>query len=100
PVISTPVKDVVTQSSATVEIVKTTEEFVFRAADCMLRPDKEKIARGIAKAQASSWETTVATMEKIIKDAIKEPNRPSTKKVEQLPEFDDKAYEYLATQGS
>jgi beta-glucosidase/6-phospho-beta-glucosidase/beta-galactosidase/glycosyltransferase involved in cell wall biosynthesis len=100
PVISTPVKDVVTQYSDTVEIVKTAEEFIFKATDVMNKPDKDKIARGLAKAQASSWESTVATMESIIKTAIKEPSRPSSKKVEKLPEFDDKAYEYLATQGS
>ena len=47
----------------------------------MKRPDKERIARGIAKAQAfSSWESTVATMQSIIKEAIRKPDRPEHEK--------------------
>jgi beta-glucosidase/6-phospho-beta-glucosidase/beta-galactosidase/glycosyltransferase involved in cell wall biosynthesis len=100
PVISTPVKDVVTQYSDTVEIVKTAEEFVLAAERAMQTPDKARIARGLEKAQQSSWESTVKTMQDIIKDAVSKTDRPSSKKVEALPEFDEKAYEYLATQGS
>jgi hypothetical protein len=100
PVISTPVKDVVTQYSDTVEIVKTAEEFVLAAERAMQHPDKQRIQRGIEKAQQSSWESTVKTMQDIIKQAISKPDRPSSKKVESLPEFDKKAFEYLATQGS
>jgi beta-glucosidase/6-phospho-beta-glucosidase/beta-galactosidase/glycosyltransferase involved in cell wall biosynthesis len=100
PVISTPVKDVVTQYSDTVEIVKTAEEFVYAAERAMQNPDKARIQRGIELARKSSWESTVQTMQDIIKAAISKSDRPSTKKVESLPKFDDKAYEYLATQGS
>lgn len=100
PVISTPVKDVVTQYSETVEIVKTAEEFVFAAECAMRNPDVARIQRGLEKAQQSSWESTVTTMQNIIKEAVSKTDRPSTKKVEKLPEFDDKTYEFLATQGS
>jgi glycosyltransferase involved in cell wall biosynthesis len=100
PVVSTPVKDVVTQYSDTVEIVKTAEEFVLAAERAMKTPDTARIARGVEKAKQSSWESTVTTMQDIIKKAIVKTDRPSSKKVEALPEFDKKAFEYLATQGS
>jgi hypothetical protein len=100
PVISTPVKDVVTQYSDTVEIVKTAEEFVYAAHRALENPDTARIKRGIELAQKSSWESTVSTMQNIINQAISKNDRPSSKKVESLPEFDEKTFEYLATQGS
>ena len=66
----------------------------------MRTPDTARIQRGIEKAQQSSWESTVKTMQDIIKTAIGKSDRPSSKKIESLPAFDDKAFEYLATQGS
>ena len=101
PVISTPVKDVVTQYSDTVEIVKTAEEFVEAAGRLLQNPPKDRIARGLEKAQQSSWESTVKTMQDIIKTAISKGDRLSSKKVEPLPKFDsEKAYHYTPTQGS
>ena len=101
PVISTPVKDVVTQYSDTVEIVKTAEEFVEAAGRLLHNPPKDRIERGLAKAQQSSWESTVKTMQDIIKTAISKGDRLSAKKVEPLPKFDnEKAYHYTPTQGS
>ena len=100
PIISTGVKDVITQYSDLVSIVKTAEEFVFAAEDAMKKPDKARLARGIEKAQRSSWESTVKTMQDLIKTAISKPDRPSTKKLEKLPDFDDETYEFQATQGS
>ncbi len=101
PVVSTAVKDVVTQYSDLVEIVKTPEEFVYAAERAMRNPDKARIQRGIDKAMQSSWESTVNTMQDLIKQAISKPDRPSSKKVEALPTFDEgKRFEYLPTQGS
>lgn len=101
PVISTPVKDVVTQYSDTVEIVKTAEEFVYAAERAMKNPDTARIKRGLEKAQQSSWESTVKNMQDLIRDAIKKNDRPSTNKVEAWPSFgDEKKFQYQATQGS
>ena len=100
PVISTPVKDVVTQYSDTVEIVKTAEEFVEAAGRLLHSAPADRIQRGLEKAQQSSWESTVKTMQDLIKDAITKEDRPSTRRVDALPAFDDKAYSYTPTQGS
>jgi glycosyltransferase involved in cell wall biosynthesis len=101
PVISTPVKDVVTQYSDVVEIVKTAEEFVAAADRALRNPDKARIQRGLERAQTCSWESTVKTMQDLIKQAVSKSDRPSTKKVEALPKFEDgKAYHYTPTQGS
>jgi beta-glucosidase/6-phospho-beta-glucosidase/beta-galactosidase len=100
-VISTPVKDVVRQYSDLVEIVKTPEEFVAAAERAMKNPDTARIQRGIEKAKQSSWESTVQEMQMLIKQAIAKPDRPSAKKVQALPEFEQgKAYQYQATHGS
>src|SRR5438445_12252452 len=69
PVISTPVKDVVRQYSDLVDIVKTPEEFVQAAERLLKDPPMDRIARGIEKAKGCSWENTVATMQKLIKEA-------------------------------
>jgi beta-glucosidase/6-phospho-beta-glucosidase/beta-galactosidase/glycosyltransferase involved in cell wall biosynthesis len=101
PIVSTAVKDVITQYTGLVDIVKTPEEFVLAAERAMRNPDKERIRMGIEKAQRSSWESTVATMQGLIADAIKKPDRPSNRKIEPLPDLGSgKKYEYLATQGS
>jgi hypothetical protein len=67
----------------------------------MRNPDKDRLQRGIEKAMQSSWESTVKTMQDLISQAIRKPDRPSSKKVEALPQFEDgKRFEYLPTQGS
>ena len=101
PIVSTGVRDVITQYSDLVDIVKTPEEFVYAAERALRNPDKARIQRGIEKAQRSSWESTVATMQGLIRDAIVKPDRPSSRKVGALPDpAKDKEYAYLATQGS
>jgi beta-glucosidase/6-phospho-beta-glucosidase/beta-galactosidase/glycosyltransferase involved in cell wall biosynthesis len=101
PVISTPVKDVITQYSDLVEIVRTPEEFVAAAERALVNPDRDRIQRGIEKAQKSSWESTVKTMQDLIKQAIGKTDRPSTKKVKTLAENEsENVYRYQATQGS
>src|ERR1041385_1137653 len=86
PVISTPVTDVVRQFSGLVEIVKTAEEFLLAAERLMNEPDPERIARGIEKARASSWESTVKSMREIIATTIADPGRRSSRKPEALPD--------------
>lgn len=67
PVISTPVQDVVDQYTGTIAIAATAEEFI-REIEAALCGPCERIEKGIARAQASSWESTVATMNQLIKD--------------------------------
>jgi beta-glucosidase/6-phospho-beta-glucosidase/beta-galactosidase/glycosyltransferase involved in cell wall biosynthesis len=99
PVISTPVTDVVRQFSDLVEIVKTTDEFLAAAERLLQQPDQERIARGIEKARASSWESTVKAMREIIGKAIADPGRRSSRKPEALKD-DVLTYQYMATPGS
>lgn len=99
PVIGTPVKDVVRQYSDLVDVVKTAEEFVAAAERNLKNPPLERIQRGIEKATNSSWEVTVATMQRLIKEAITGPNRRSSKKITPLTEA-ELEYQYQHTQGS
>ena len=101
PIVSTAVKDVVTQYTGLVDIVKTPEEFVAAAERAMRNPDTGRLEKCMEKARQSSWESTVSTMQNLIGDAIKKPDRPSTRKLEALPDLSKgQKYEYLATQGS
>ena len=99
PVIATPVKDVVRQYSDLVDIVKTPEEFVAAIERNLKDPPLERIQRGIAKAQQSSWESTVSQMQNLIKDAIGKNDRPSATNVAPLAEA-ELEYVFQATQGS
>ena len=101
PIVSTAVKDVVTQYTGLVDIVKSPEEFVYAAERAMRNPDKARLEKCMEKARQSSWESTVSTMQGLIRDAIKKADRPSSRKIEPLPDAGgSKTYQYLATQGS
>jgi glycosyltransferase involved in cell wall biosynthesis len=70
PVISTAVRDVLRQYSDLVDIVRTPGEFV-EAIDRLVKdPTRDRIQKGIEKAQASSWEGTVSQMRDLIQEAI------------------------------
>jgi beta-glucosidase/6-phospho-beta-glucosidase/beta-galactosidase len=99
PVIATPVKDVVRQYSDLVEIVKTPGQFVDAAERLLKTPDDDRIRRGIEKARQCGWESTVQTMQSLIKEAIGQKDRPSARKIRPM---DDAELEYVfqATQGS
>ena len=99
PVVSTPVKDVVRQYSDLVEIADTPEAFVAAAERALQSPDRDRIAAGVEKARASSWESTVATMQGLIRDAIAADDRPSARDVEPI-DAADLEYLYAPTQGS
>ena len=62
-------------------------------------PDKDKIARGIEKAKRSSWESTVSTMQRLIKEAISPSDRRSRQKLTPYTEV-ELEYQFLPTQGS
>jgi len=98
PVISTPVKDVVSQYGELIDIVKTADEFVNAAERALKDPPIERIGRGIEKAKQCSWESTVQQMQDLIKEAISKKDRPSVKRP--APVEAELEYVYQATQGS
>jgi beta-glucosidase/6-phospho-beta-glucosidase/beta-galactosidase len=100
PVVSTPVRDVVRQWPEIVRIARTAEEFIAAAENAMKAgPQDERIKRGIELATRSSWEATVAAMQRLIGEAIGRNNRPSAKPVEPLDRREVE-YAYAGTQGS
>jgi glycosyltransferase involved in cell wall biosynthesis len=99
PVISTPVRDVVRQWSDIVHIARTADEFVAAAEVALNRPDQSRIARGLQLAKESSWENTVDSMQRLIKEAIGKNERRSTQKIAALTDA-ELSYQYQHTQGS
>lgn len=71
PVISTPVNDVVSQYTGTIAIAKNAQEFVRAIENALENDQSQHIAAGVSRARECSWESTVAQMEQLIKDAIK-----------------------------
>ena len=101
PIISTPVKDVVRQWSDIVTIVKTAEEFI-QAAEEFLNDEAwrgEKVEKGLALSATCGWDNTVKSMQELIRDALKNPARPSAQKIEPLTKA-QLQYVFQATQGS
>ena len=100
PIVGTPVRDVVRQWSDIVRIARTAEEFVLAAEGAMKsRPGDERVFRGLELAKKSSWESTVAQMQALIKTGIDKEDRPSAQPIEPLDEA-EMAFVYSATQGS
>ncbi len=99
PVISTPVKDVVRQYSDLVEIARTPEEFIAAAQRAIENPDAARIQRGAEKALQCSWESTVSTMQGLIKDAISKRDRRSRRKIVPLTDA-ELSYQFQHTPGS
>ena len=96
PVVSTPVKDVLKQYSDLVEIAATADEFVAAVDRALHDPDRERIARGVERAKASSWESIVQQMQELIDEGIE---RREDQSIEPLTE-EELVYQYAATQGS
>jgi glycosyltransferase involved in cell wall biosynthesis len=71
PIVSTAVSDVVHNFTPVVAVANSQEEFVASVRDAIERPSAEMIARGLEQARANSWESIVARMERIIRDAIR-----------------------------
>jgi len=99
PIVSTHVKDVVSQWSDIVRLAKGAEEFVKQAEEALKNPSDERVKRGLELAKQSAWEPTVAKMQDLIKQAITKTDRRSAKKIEPLT-VAELEYVYMATQGS
>ncbi|HKH94654.1 MAG TPA: glycosyltransferase, partial [Gemmatimonadaceae bacterium] len=69
PIVSTAVSDVVHNFTPVVAVANTYDEFVAAVRAAIERPNSEMIARGLEQARANSWESIVARMERIIRDA-------------------------------
>lgn len=99
PVIGTPVRDVVRQYSDLVYIAKTADEFIDKCTQALHNPDPERLRLAIERAQSSTWENTVKTMQGLIAEAIKKDDRPSRQKIQVRPDTEI-AYQYAYTPGS
>jgi glycosyltransferase involved in cell wall biosynthesis len=71
PIVSTAVSDVVHNFTPVVTIASSHEEFVQAVRAAIEGPSLELIARGLEQARANSWESIVARMERIIRDAMR-----------------------------
>lgn len=99
PIVSTHVRDVVRQWSEIVYLAKNAEEFIAAAEQALKDPKGERVQRGLELAKKCSWESTVATMQQLIKEAIRKDDRRSVRDIEPLEES-ELEYVYMATQGS
>jgi glycosyltransferase involved in cell wall biosynthesis len=62
PVVSTPVADVVRNFGEVVEVARDTEDFVNAVRRCLEWVDPRKAAEGVARAEAATWNATVAAI--------------------------------------
>jgi hypothetical protein len=69
--VSTAVSDVVHNFTPVVAVARTHEEFGAAVRAAIESPSAEMIARGLEQARANSWESIVARMERIIRDATR-----------------------------
>ena len=73
PIVSTPVWDVVRNFTPIVEVA-TSSEFVY-AVTTALRMEPSRLEAGIVRAQRSTWESTVADMDRLLADAVTSKRR-------------------------
>jgi len=71
PIVSTAISDVVHNFTPVVTVARSPEEFVAAVRRAIEAPSAEMIARGLEQARANSWESIVARMERIIRDAMR-----------------------------
>ena len=74
PIVSTAVADVVHNFTPVVRVARDVEEFVVATAELANAPDAAMIARGIEQARHASWESIVAQMQALIRDAVTAPD--------------------------
>jgi len=79
PIVSTAIADVVRNFTPIVEIARSEDEFCDAVERAWLSPSKSLIEEGIAKAAASTWDATVASMAQDIREAVS-PQRVSSAK--------------------
>jgi glycosyltransferase involved in cell wall biosynthesis len=70
PIVSTAVSDVVHNFTPVVAVASSHTEFVAAVREAIDSPSAELISRGLEQARSNSWESIVARMERIIRDAI------------------------------
>ena len=73
PIVSTAVSDVVHNFTPVVAVAHSPQEFVTAVRAAIEAPSAELIARGLEQARANSWESIVARMKRIIRDAVRTP---------------------------
>jgi glycosyltransferase involved in cell wall biosynthesis len=71
PIVSTAVSDVVHNFTPVVTVAMSDDDFVTATATAMLNPDAAMIARGVEQARANTWESIVARMERIVREALR-----------------------------
>jgi glycosyltransferase involved in cell wall biosynthesis len=71
PIVSTAVSDVVHNFTPVVAVAHSPAEFVAAVREAIESPSAEMIARGLEQARANSWESIVARMERIVRDAMR-----------------------------
>ncbi len=73
PIVSTPVQDVVRQYSEIVTIGLGREDFINACREAAAQPNLLQIARGLALAERSSWESIVRQLENHVTEALAAP---------------------------
>ena len=71
PIVSTAVSDVVHNFTPVVTVAESDDDFVTATAAAMQNPDATMIARGVEQARANTWESIVARMERIVREALR-----------------------------
>jgi glycosyltransferase involved in cell wall biosynthesis len=71
PIVSTAVSDVMHNFTPVVAVADTPEDFVAAVRHAIESPSAEMISRGLEQARSNSWESIVARMERIVRDAIR-----------------------------
>jgi glycosyltransferase involved in cell wall biosynthesis len=71
PIVSTAISDVVHNFTPVVTVAHSVPEFVAAVRAAIESPNAELIARGLEQARANSWESIVARMERIARDAMR-----------------------------
>ena len=71
PIVSTAVPDVVRQFTPIVTVANSIDEFIEVACNVSESPDRALIDQGIVLAEASSWDRTVASMRRLMLEAVK-----------------------------
>ena len=80
PIVSTAVPDVVRNFTPVVAVAHSAHEFIEEVRRASANPDTGLIADGIARAEVSSWESTVAAMHRHILEAMEARQVPKTNK--------------------
>jgi glycosyltransferase involved in cell wall biosynthesis len=71
PIVSTAISDVKTNFAPVVAVAESHDEFVAAVRAAIETPDASLLARGLEQARASSWESIVSRMERIVRESIR-----------------------------